>query len=343
MEYGAWKVVVESQLIYICYIDVTFVTTRENCMGQQELMIRAAWLYHVEGLTQAEIGERMNLTRRRINELLAAALEEGVVRISFSSPLAENVELESRLRNRFGLEDAVVVPTPVDPRQLHSVIGRGAAGYLDRLIQSRKPASIGVGWGATLRETVLHMTPASEPQIDVRSMMGGLTHGSQINTFEIVRGFAQILKAQCHYFVAPIYAESPQSRDAIIAQSVFRKIFRQTCDVDVSYLSAGDMSQQSLQVRFGLPQGTNVTDLIAVGAVGDLLGCYLDAEGNPIDHPINSQVLSPELDEYRQIPCRIVASGGLHKHAILLALARARLATIIITDAESAKAMLQQA
>ncbi|WP_272913816.1 sigma factor-like helix-turn-helix DNA-binding protein, partial [Sinorhizobium meliloti] len=71
-------------------------------MGQQKLMAKAAWLYHVEGLTQAEIGERMNLTRRRVNELLAAALEQGIVRISFSSPLVESVELESRLRDRFG-------------------------------------------------------------------------------------------------------------------------------------------------------------------------------------------------------------------------------------------------
>lgn len=79
-------------------------------MGQQKLMAKAAWLYHVEGLTQAEIGERMNLTRRRVNELLAAALEQGIVRISFSSPLVESVELESRLRDRFGLDDAVVMP-----------------------------------------------------------------------------------------------------------------------------------------------------------------------------------------------------------------------------------------
>ncbi|WP_018009309.1 sugar-binding transcriptional regulator, partial [Sinorhizobium medicae] len=224
-------------------------------MGQQDLMARAAWLYHVEGLTQAEIGKRMNLTRRRMNELLSSALEQGIVRISFGSPLIENAELESQLRDRFGLDDAVVVPTPADPCLLHSVIGRGAAAYLDRLIQMRKPASIGVGWGATLRQTMQHMTPASEPQIDVRSMMGGLTHGSEINTFEIVRGFAEVLKAQCHYFVAPIYAETAQSRDALIAQSVFRKTFRQICEVDISYLSAGDVSQQSLQVRYGLPEG----------------------------------------------------------------------------------------
>lgn len=309
-------------------------------MEQQELMIRAAWLYHVEGLTQAQIGERMNLTRRRVNELLAAALEEGVVRIGFSSPLAADIELEAKLRERFGLEDAVIVPTPADPSLLHAVIGRGAGVYLDRFIQARKPASIGVGWGATLRETVRRMTASNEPQIDVRSMMGGLTRGSEINTFEIVRGFAQVLNAQCHYFAAPIYAESPQSRDAIIAQSVFAKIFRQTCEVDLSYLSVGDVSLQSLQVRYGLPAGTEAGELIAAGAVGDLMGRYLDVEGRSIDHPLNRQVLSPELDDYRGIPSRIVASGGPHKHAILLALAKAGLATTIVTDADSAKAML---
>jgi hypothetical protein len=31
------------------------------------------------------------------------------------------------------------VPTPADPRLTHSVVGRGAAGYLDRFIQSHKP------------------------------------------------------------------------------------------------------------------------------------------------------------------------------------------------------------
>lgn len=310
-------------------------------MEQQELMVKAAWLYHVEGMTQAQIGEQMNLTRRRVNEILAAALEAGIVRISFSSPLAANVELESKLRSRFGLQDAVVVPTPADPRQLHSVLGRGAATYLDRLIQARKPGSIGVGWGSTLRETVHHMSAANEPQMEVRSMMGGLTHGSEINTFEIVRSFAQVLKAQCHYFAAPIYAESPQSREAIISQSVFQKIFRQTYGVDVSYLSVGDVSQQSLQVRYGLPESMSAEDLVAVGAVGDLLGRYLDADGNPVDHRLNEQVLSPKLDDYRKIPCRIVASGGAHKHAILRAVAKSGLATILMTDESSAAAILE--
>ncbi|MBW8447738.1 MAG: sugar-binding transcriptional regulator [Arenimonas sp.] len=309
-------------------------------MESQELMVRASWLYHVEGLTQAQIGERMNLTRRRINELLAAALEQGVVRISFSSPLAENVELEGMLRSRFGLEDAVVAPTPADPTHMHAVIGRASASFLDRLVQVRKPRSIGVGWGATLHETVRQMTGANEPEMRVRSLMGGLTRGSEINTFEIVRSFAKVLNAKCHYFAAPIYAGSEEAHAVITAQPVFREFLRDGSNVEVSFLSVGDVTGHSLQVRYGLPPQTDIGELVAMGAVGDLLGRYLDAEGNPVDHPLNRQVISPELDAYRGIPSRILASGGPHKHAILLATLKAGLATAIVTDSESARMLL---
>lgn len=309
-------------------------------MDNQQLMVKAAWLYHVEGLTQAQIGERMNLTRRRVNELLSAALESGVVRISFSSPLSENVALEGALCSRFGLEDAVVAPTPADPAHMHAIIGRAGAAFLDRLMQSRKPRMIGVGWGATLLETVKHMMVANEPDMRIRSLMGGLTRGSEINTFEIVRSFAQVLNAKCDYFAAPIYAGSEEAHDVIMAQPIFREFLRESLSADLSFLSVGDVTDKSLQVRYGLPPQTDIRELVGAGAVGDLLGHYLDAEGNPIDHPLNRQVISLDLNAYRDIPTRILASGGLHKHAILLATLRAGFATVIVTDAESARALL---
>lgn len=310
-------------------------------MSNQQLMVRASWLYHVEGLTQAQIAERMLLTRRKVNELLAAALDQGVVKISFNSPLTANVELEAEVRRRFALTDVVIVPTPEDANQMPTVIGRAAAMFLERLIQASEPASLGVGWGATLRETVHNMAPANVPDVKVRSMMGGLTRGSEINTFEIVRRFAKVLNAQCHYLAAPIYADDPASRDMIVAQTFFNRLLREATSVEVSILSVGDVSPKSLQVRYGLPTGTDISSLIDAGAVGDLLGRYLDRKGREIDHPLNRQVISPELAEYRQIPNRIIASGGEHKRNILKACLSAGLASIFITDAETAKWLVE--
>lgn len=309
-------------------------------MSNQQLMVRASWLYHVEGLTQAQIAERMLLTRRKVNELLSAALDQGVVKISFNSPLTENVELEAELRQRFGLTDVVIVPTPEDKKQMATVIGRAAAMFLERLIQASEPTSLGVGWGATLRETVHHMAPANVPNVKVRSMMGGLTRGSEINTFEIVRRFAKVMNAECHYLAAPIYADDPASRDTIVAQTVFQSLLQEATAVDVSILSIGDISPESLQVRYGLPTGTDVGELTNAGAVGDLLGRYLNGNGQEIDHPLNRQVISPSINDYRRIPTRIIASGGAHKRAILTACLSAGLATTVITDTDSAYRLL---
>lgn len=312
-------------------------------MDTDQLMVRATWLYHVEGLTQAQIAERMDLTRRRVNELLAAALDQGIVRISFSTPLAENIELETRLCTRFGLEEAIVTSTPVDPRQMQAVIGRATAGFLDRLIQVRKPASLGVGWGTTLRETVEQMTPANAPEVKVRSMMGALTRGSEINTFEIVRRFAKVLGGECHYLAAPIYVDSAASRDVIVAQPVFRTLLEEAAAVDVSCLSVGDLSHESLQVRYGLPSTQVIDELREAGAVGDILGRYLDRSGRLVDHPMNHRVISLELADYSRIQCRIIASGGAHKHNTLHAALKARLATALVTDADAARWLLAQA
>jgi DNA-binding transcriptional regulator LsrR (DeoR family) len=311
-------------------------------MPYQQSMVRASWLYHVEGLTQAQIAERMLLTRRRVNELLAAAVDQGIIKISFNSPLTENIELEAELRNRFGLTDVVIVPTPSDKSQMATVIGRAAAMFLERLIQAREPTSLGVGWGATLRETVHHMAPVNAPEIKVRSMMGGLTRGSEINTFEIVRRFAKIMNAECHYLAAPIYADSPTSRDTIFAQPIFESLLAEATAVDVSILSVGDVSPESLQVRYGLPTGTDIADLTASGAVGDLLGRYLDEAGREIDHPLNRQVISPSIEHYRKIPTRIIASGGDHKNKILKSCIVAGLATTLVTDADNAHYLLDR-
>jgi DNA-binding transcriptional regulator LsrR (DeoR family) len=105
------------------------------------------------------------------------------------------------------------------------------------------------------------------------------------------------------------------------------------------FLSVGDVTGKSLQVRYGLPSQTDIGELVAAGAVGDLLGATSVPKGN-VDHPLNRQVISPDLQAYRGIPSRIIASGGPHKRAILRATAKAGLATAIVTDADSARWLL---
>jgi lsr operon transcriptional repressor len=178
-------------------------------IAETQLEVRAAWLYYMEGLTQADIARRLGTTRLRINRILVDARHNGLVGITLNSELASCVELEQQLIRDFRLKDAVIVPTPGDEEQIPVILGRATASFVSHYLESHRIRGFGIGWGRTLREMNRHVRAGRYPDLCVNSMMGGLTRGLEINTFDIVSELARRLSSQCQYLAAPIYAGSP--------------------------------------------------------------------------------------------------------------------------------------
>jgi lsr operon transcriptional repressor len=303
--------------------------------------VRAAWLYYMEGLTQDRVAEQLGMTRLRVNRLLGEARASGLVGITINSRLASCLELEGELKRVCGLRDAVIVPTPDDPALVPVMLGRAAGEFLSRHLEANRVRGIGVGWGATLREAIRFVKPGKWPSLNVNSMMGGLTRGLEINTFETASALAARLGARCSYLAAPLYAGSEKSRDTLISQDVFRDSFAEMAANDVALLSVGDISERSLLVRYGLPKDVTIAALKRARAVGDIVGQFLDAGGRPVDHSLNQRAISPSLDVLAKIPTVIVASGGQNKAPIIAAVLLARLAKVLVCDEKTAAQALR--
>jgi lsr operon transcriptional repressor len=308
---------------------------------EDQAAVRAAWLYYMEGLTQDRVAEQLGMTRLRVNRLLGEARSSGLVGITINSRLASCLALEGELKRVCGLADAVIVPTPEDPALVPVMLGRAAGEFLSRHLEARRVRGIGVGWGATLREAIRFVKPGKWPNVNVNSMMGGLTRGLEINTFETASALAARLGARCSYLAAPLYAGSEKSRDTLTSQDVFRDSFAEMAANDVALLSVGDISERSLLVRYGLPKDVTIAALKRARAVGDIVGQFLDASGKPVDHPLNKRAISPSLDVLANIPTVIVASGGQNKAAIIAAVLLARLAKVLVCDEKTAAQALR--
>jgi lsr operon transcriptional repressor len=306
----------------------------------EQLHARVAWLYHMEGLIQAEIAERLGLTRLRVNRILSECRASGLVRITLNSRIESCVMLEEELRRRCGLEGAVIVPTPDDPDKIPGIVGLAAAEYLSRHLEQNRLAAIGVGWGATLRETIRNMRQASFPELWVTSMMGGLTQGLELNTFEIAGELARRLQANCRYLAAPIYAASARSRDTILAQEVFGEVMERLARIELALLSLGDLSPRSLLIRHGLPRDVPVEELRAKGAVGDVLGQFLDSSGKPINHGINRRAIALPLDKLAEVRTVVLIAGGSNKMRIIAAALKGGFSDVLITDEKTAAGAL---
>ena len=305
---------------------------------EEQLTTRAAWLYFVAGLTQAQIGKKLGINRIRINRLLAQAREQGLVQIRITGRLAECVALEEKLKSRFDLEGAVVVPTPPNQSLIPHVIGAAAGNVLAEKLKDGM--SIGVGWGRTLRLSLRSVPRRPLRKLSVVSLMGGLTRGAAMNPHETASHLADLLDAQCYYIAAPALADSEATRDVMLGQPAIRDVFDRIERLDLAMVSVGDLDIKSTIIEVGLVGSDDIRSLEQAGAAGDLCCHWLDALGRVVEHPLNRRAIAPPPSALKQIPCVIVPSGGPYKVRILHGALHAGLIDVLITDEQTAAGVL---
>lgn len=306
--------------------------------GEAQVQTRAVWYYYIGGLTQQEIADRLGLTRLRVNKIVGQARADGLVRIEITMPFASCVALEEKLKARFALDEVSVVPSVADPDTQQQVIGEAASLMLAPLLKDG--IGLGVGWGRTLREAARRMRVHRYPASWVTSLMGGLTRGSGTNTFEVVTEFARLLGAECYYVAAPIYCPSVESRSTLLTHYGLAEVMRRAREGNIALLSCGDLSSRSLLASTHIVAEC-LDDLRAAGAVGDILGTFLDEYGRAVSHPLNQRVMALSPQELKIYPVSILASGGISKLVIIRAILNARYIRRLVTDESVAEALLQ--
>ena len=305
--------------------------------AETQLLARVAWYYYIGGMTQQEIADRLGMTRLRVNRLVGQARTDGLVRIDIRVPIADCVALEEKLKIRFGLDDVAIVPTVPDQDALQQAIGEAAGAMLDPLLKDG--AGLGVGWGRTLRAALRRLTPRRFAASWVATLMGGLTRGSGTNTFEVATEFARVLGAECYYLAAPIYLPSTESRSTLLTHYGLADVMRRAREGQVALATAGDLTPRSLLAATHIVREC-IPDLRRAGAVGDLLGTFLDADGRPVDHPLNSRVMALSPAGLQAYPISILASGGGEKLPIVRAILRAGYVRRLVTDEATGKGLL---
>ena len=307
----------------------------------EQLNTRIAWYYHIMEMTQQQIADRFGLTRVHVNKALAGCRESGIVQVRINSKLASCIRLEHELEHRYGLSEAIVVPTPENEDFIYRVLGVGVSPYVhDQLFEG---CAFGVGWGRTLRQTIRDTRGRNLPSSTVVSLMGGMNEGSGYNTIEIASSFARLFGSHHYYYTAaPIYADTEEMRDMLLAQAGIRAVFDRARTVDLAIVGVGDLINHSLMRELGLVSQADVESLARAGAVGEILGRYLNRDGEESDHPINRRVVSLSLEDLGNIKKVMLVGGGLYKVNIIRAVLRRKVANVLVTDEATAQQLVAE-
>jgi DNA-binding transcriptional regulator LsrR (DeoR family) len=308
--------------------------------ASEQLRARIAWYYYVAGLTQQEISDRLGIARARVNRIAGQLRADGSVVVDIRLPLASCVALEEQLKTVFGLKAVAVVPSADDDEQQRRMIGDAAGAMLDRLIADGQ--CISVGWGRTLSASIKQLRTRQLKGSSVVSLMGGLTHGSETNTFEVSTELAKTLGADCYYVTAPVYCPSIESREILLTHSGVNEVMERARKSDVAIVSCGDLTPRTKLTTIDSVRH-RLAELEEIGAIGEILGTFLDASGLPVDHPLNHSVIAMPPADLKAIPNSILISGGLYKADIIHAILAAGYVNCLVTDEAVAARLVAQA
>ncbi len=305
----------------------------------QELRIRAAWIYYVEGLTQQETAAILGINRVQVTRLLAEARKRGEVHIRINSNIASLIEVQRELEQLFDIPKAIVSPRTDPASDATKSIAAAAGKFISEYVQSGM--KIGVGWGRTLYSTLPHIQGRELENVRIVSLLGGIAQAKRFNPAEFAWQFAELFHGEGYLVPAPALVDSAETKHALLEHCGISQIFDQADSLDAAFLSAGGITTLTTSYRLGHVSEAERKSLIEAGAVGDILYNFIDAEGRLVDHPVNERAISIGIERLRKATDRVLISGGEEKTSVLISCMALVKPTVFITDELTARAIVR--
>lgn len=314
---------------------------RIDTADDELLSIRAAELYYDEDKTQDEVGAILGLTRWKVGRLLAAARENGYIRIEIVHPRARKLALERQLRERHGLTDAVVVPVAGarSESELRERVAQGAADYLAAL--RPVPRTLGISWGRTLHDVATLLGEQWAVGVDVVQVNGGVSVNQRAGTAAATAvEIARKASGEATLLPSPAILERVETKTSIENDRTVAAVLDEAAAAAAYLFSAGPATHSSAHIQSGYLSTGEMDELVRRGAVGDVWGRYINAEGMIVDPALDQRTLGLGLTSLQHASTAILVVSGESKHAVTRAIVRNGLCTALVTDEATAHDLL---
>ena len=310
--------------------------------AQHELLAKVASMYYEGEMTQNEIASALELSRVKIHRLLKQARQTQVVRILIDWHIKRAPGLESRLKARYGLQEALVLQSAdSDQALLLRQIGQLAARYLES--QLARARSLSICFGSTTYEVINAIRLDFQADIKVVQATGSLSHAlKEFDSSALTRQLARKLGGEALYLSCPLLADDAEAAAIIRQQAVVSRSLEQARCADIALVGIGDLDPQSSGLtRAGVAEARQLRAYLAAGAIGDMAWQLFDGDGRRFDCPLNERIIGVTLDELAAVPQTVAVAAGLSKAAAILGALNSGIINVLCTDAATAEEILQ--
>jgi len=303
---------------------------------------RIARYYYSEGLSQEEIAVKEGFSRSQISRLIDRARELGFVKITLVPPAdLRTEELANELKDALGLFSVIVVPVrnTASAEEITAAIATRAADYLQDILKEFKV--VGLGWGQTVYRTA-ELLPRGSGKgggpffVPLIGTSGDDNPNLQINT--IIDRFSASFKSSGLFVNIPSVREmgAPLSK---IEEKRISILTERWNDVEAAVIGLGASPSNSPNLIDELPQDYR-KELKNSMSCGDILAHFFASDGTLFKSKYDYELLAFDIRRLPSLKKSICLAGGPGKHEGIVAAARSRYLSDLVTDEQTATAML---
>ena len=285
------------------------------------------------------MSERLGISRGTTIRVLNEARERGEIQIWIAEDEAAAIALGAQLEKTLGIDEAIVVPAAASSPDFAKAVGMALGKFLSEALTDNM--TVGIGWGRTLMASLASLRPARHTGMKIVSLLGGIVETRGSNPLEVSWRMANQFGADCYLFVAPAFVDSVETKERLIDKCGLDRVFHLARALDVVVLSAGDISANATSLSAKIITPRELSELLELGCVCDVLCNFLDADGQSIDHEVNRRVMSVDLDGLRSTGHIVIATGGAHRAQAIRSAIRRIGCNTLVTDEPAARALLE--
>lgn len=306
---------------------------------------RAAWLSYIGGHTQQQIADRLHISQAKAHRLIAEALRRGLVKVFVQGVPAECAAIEDELTARFNLRSCIVAPSLSLGRKSDgaispfAAIGAAGARFLHHMLTNEKIGIVGVGKGRTLSAVVEHLPDLHRPELKIVAVSGSLNRNLAANPFDVVLRLAERCRGEGYFLPVPYLAASEAEKQVLLGQKSVGDMLKLARRADLLLVGIGSLGADAHLRQIGMLSEREWSELRSLGAVGDLMGSFIDEFGRPVKARINKLAMGlsyQELDGRRLV----ALAGGANKARAILAALRSGAISDLIIDEDAALPMM---
>lgn len=311
---------------------------------RSSLLADVAEMYYLEEKNQAAIAKTIGVTRSMVSRMLTEAREIGIVEIRIQRPLQLDSDLESELKEKFGLKDVfVVVTSHRSGERLTRSLGNAGAQMLAHYLAPQR--ILGLAWGTSISATVDAFETKEPMPIKVVQLVGAMgARNMEYDGHDLVARIAEKLGGEAYYLNAPYLCQSPAMAKSLLETKSVRETISVGKKTDIALLGIGTTSPDySSFYLAGYITRRELDDLRKAGAIGDVCGLHFDLNGQPACDDFCERLVSIRRPDLISIPVRLAVAGGEGKAEAILGALRSRYVNMLVIDSVTARKVLDLA